>query len=102
MSADATDSGASHTTEGQQEAMSLPWAGDPCADAKTALLKYARQNAAGAPVIIAVRAVVDGDAIAGMQTTASRSDSIGITRTCSKPLDGTASCGWNPGPPPFT
>lgn len=44
---------------------SRPWAGHKRADAKDALLKYARENPAGVRPAVAARAVITPDAIAG-------------------------------------
>lgn len=60
----ATD-GACHEPTGGHSSASLPWADDPRGDDKTRLLKYARENGYGVPVVNAVRAVLSPDAEAG-------------------------------------
>jgi len=54
-----------HTSGVEQASVRRPWAGDPRADAKDALLAYALEHPEGVPVICAARAVLDPDAEAG-------------------------------------
>ncbi|PSP88004.1 hypothetical protein BRC90_08545 [Halobacteriales archaeon QS_4_69_34] len=64
MSADS----ACHTTgldTAGEDSDGRPWADDPRADAKDALLRYAVENREGAAIINATRAMLDADADAG-------------------------------------
>lgn len=65
MNADVSDSSACHTTEGRSSVWQPPWADDPRADAKDALLTYAVENPEGTPVVVAVRSVVTPNTDAG-------------------------------------